>query len=193
MIGRNYLVIRFVFFIIFIILTPLRSIAQEYGSFYGNNPRLFSIDVKYLMFNDIQSDPTTPRKDIGSQLATSLNLRFFRTFSLCGLYNVSVEKSVDTISAYGLGLRMDLPGIFFINGTANDLVRKRKRRSINSYFQWSKLQIREANAKSYVADRMAFGLDGFVAGNFYLNFEVALYSHQGNQFLSPGIGIGYEF
>lgn len=179
-------------FFLILILNPIWASAQYLDSL-SNKSRPLSIDVKYLTFNDIQTNASSPRKEIAPELAISANLRFYRTFSFCVMMNQSMNKSIDSISGYGLGLRVDLPGIFFINGMVNDLVRKRKRRDINTYFQWGKLQITESNAQSYVADRMAFGLDGFIAGDLYLAFEAAIYSHQGNQFISPGVGIGYEF
>ena len=45
----------------------------------------------------------------------------------------------------------------------------------------------------FVDDKLSFGGDIFLAGNVYLNFDLGLLSHQGNQFFAPAIGLGYEF
>lgn len=182
-----------IFTYLILIVVPIWAQAQQYGDSFMNKPRLLSLDAKYSMYDDVQNDPNQPRKEIADQVAVSANIRFYRIFSLCALFNQSLDSKIDQVRSFGLGFRVDLPGIFFFGGSPTELIRKRKRRDINTYFQWSKLQVQEPAAEKYVADRMAFGLDGFITGDFYLNFEVALYSHQGNQFFSPGVGIGYEF
>ena len=95
---------------------------------------------------------------------------------------------------YGLGLKVDLPGFFFIGGYTNDLVRKRKKRHVNTSMSYSKMSAKDSGAAhSYIDDRLGFATDLFLAGDVYLSVDLGLLSHQGNQFFAPAIGLGYEF
>lgn len=170
------------------LIFPLDSFS--YMSSRWNKPRIASIDLQYHTLTDLVSDPNNPRKDLSGTYGANLNLRFYRTFSLITSYFKAQDSS---FSGYGLGFRVDLPGFFWLGGVANDFVRRRKKQSVNTYLQWSKFLIKEGGLDSYVADRIGFGCDVFITEFSYLNFEIMSYSHQGNQFMAFGTGLGFEF
>lgn len=156
---------------------------------YGiSNP--VSVDAQLHNYFDIVADPTNPKKDLSETLNFNFNLRFYRVFSTTISHYVATDSS---LSATGLGLRIDLPGVFFVGAYTNEFVRRRKRPRVNTYFQVSKYIVSEENVDTYIADKIGFGADFFATKKFYINSELMSYSHQGNQFIALGAGIGYEF
>lgn len=119
----------------------------------------------------------------------NLNIRFFRTYSFVLIYGVN-----DNYDYKGFGIKVDLPGVFFIGSNVADLVRKRKLKNVNTYFHIEKLFVTEKDPPLETTDdRLGFGLDWFIQKKIYLNFEANLYSRDGNQFFSPSAGLGIEF
>ena len=158
-----------------------------YDSIYAK-PRIFSADIQYVSYNDILSDSNGTPITIPTTFNFNLNSRFYRVYSLTMSYGKNTN-----FSYAGLGLRVDLPGFWFLSGIANDFVRRKKNRNANTYFHASKLLVQEAELSKYVDDRIGFGVDIFAIGDMYLNFEINLQSHRSNQYFTPAIGIGYEF
>jgi hypothetical protein len=171
-----------------LLLLSSTSYAQYYDGVYSKYRRV-SLDVQYMTFNDIVESPGNEILELDSVLNANLNLRLHRIFSF-----VLSHGEASSWSYNGAGFRIDLPGVFFLDGSANDFVRKGKRRNWNSYMQFTKLMATADGLEdSFVCDKMGFGLDAFVAGGLYLNAEVNLFSYQGNQFFSPVVGLGFEF
>lgn len=164
------------------------SFAQYYDGVYSQYRRV-SVDVQYSTFNDILNSPGNDVLELDSVVNVNLNLRFYRIFSF-----IISHGEASTWNYNGAGFRIDLPGIWFLNGSPNEFVRKAKRRSWNSYLQIQKLITKsDTEIETFVCDKLGYGLDAFIAGNLYLNAELNLFSYQGNQFLSPTIGVGFEF
>lgn len=176
------------FLYISLMLFSTEAFAQYYDSAYSKYRRV-SVDVQYTSFSDILNSPGNEITELDSILNVNLNLRIYRTFSF-----VLSHGEASTWSYNGFGFRVDLPGVYFLNGSANDFVRKAKKRSWNSYLQVHKLlATAEGIEDSFVCDKMGFGLDAFIAGSLYLNVELDLFSYQGNQFFAPIVGVGFEF
>lgn len=177
-----------IFLYVSLILFSTESLAQYYDGVYSKYRRV-SFDVQYSSFSDILNAPENEVLELDSVINVNLNFRFYRTFSL-----TLSHGEASTWSYNGVGIRMDLPGIYFLNGSPNDFVRKSKKRSWNSYLHVAKLMATAEGAEEeFVCDKMGFGLDAFIAGSLYLNVELNLFSYQGNQFFSPTAGIGFEF
>lgn len=160
----------------------------QYDNIYSKYQRL-SFDVQYLTFNDILNNASQETLELNSVVNANLNFRFYRTYSL-----VLSHGEADLWNYNGIGLRVDLPGVFFLGGTTSDFVRKSKRKDWNSYLQVSKLLTQaEGEPEKFVCDKMGLGLDAFVAGGVYINAELNLFSYKGNQFFAPAVGLGFEF
>lgn len=115
----------------------------------------------------------------------------YRIFSLSLAYGKSSDKSWDYA---GLGVRVDLPGVFLVNANPSEFVRRNKRRNLNTYFAAMKLITkRGGESQKFVSDKFGLGMDIFMAGSLYLNTELNLFSFEGNQFFSPSVGLGFEF
>lgn len=163
------------------------SAEGQYESVYDNY-KWFSLEAQYVQFNDIVQSPNNPTLALDSTANANLNLRFYRALSVVLSHGSSTSWSYS-----GLGLKVDLPGLFFVAGRPSDLTKKNKKQLWNSTMSFSKLiATADGSTESFICDRMGFGLDRFVAGGFYINAELNIFSYQGNQFLAPGIGVGFE-
>jgi len=176
--------------ILLLLILPFTAQAQYYDDTF-NKPRTFSVEAQYVSYSDIVENNKYPQGTLGSTYGLNLNARFNRIFSLVGMYGTTAQKEW---SYYGLGIKVDLPGFFFIGGYTNDLVRKKKKHPVNTSLIYSKMSARDTGSShSFIDDRLGFAADIFLAGNVYLNVDLGLLSHQGNQFFAPGFGLGYEF
>ncbi|MCC6138418.1 MAG: hypothetical protein IT287_07275 [Bdellovibrionaceae bacterium] len=165
------------------------EIFAQYDSYLYSKYKRISFDIQHTTFNDIVANSTNEVLELEPVLNLNVNLRFYRTYSLTIAHGES-----GTWSYNGLGFRMDLPGVFFLGGNSNDFVRKAKRSKWNSYMSFAKLMTEaDGEPEKFVCDRLGFGLDAFIVGGFYLNTELNLFSYKGNQFLSPTVGVGFEF
>lgn len=170
------------------LLLPTPALAQ-YGVF--GKPRPYSMEVLYTTYSDIVKNASNPQDELASTISINANIRVYRIFSLMASYGTSVD---DEWSYYGLGFKIDLPGFFFIGGLTNDLVHTRKNRGVNSYVSFGKYSATQVGlGDSFVNDRLSYGLDIFLGGDLYMNIDLGILSHQGNQFLAPAVGLGYEF
>lgn len=160
----------------------------KFESPYSHYKRL-SFDFQYTTFNDLVTNSANEVLTLEPILNINMNFRFYRSFSLILSHGASKEWNYS-----GAGLRVDLPGVFFIGTLPTDSIRKTKKRNWNSYISFSKLlATTEGQPDDFVCDRAGFGLDAFVFADLYLNVEANLFSYQGNQFFSPVIGVGFEF
>jgi hypothetical protein len=179
------------FFAFILIFLPSTVFAQNYLGDVWSSPRTFSIDFQYVNYSDIVHNPNNSMATLNQTVGVNLNARFYRIFSLVGTYAKSPKPDW---SYYGLGLKIDLPGFFFISGISYDFVRRKKNQPVNTYVIIEKLMATQSGQKdSFIDDKLGGGVDIAMSSHVYLNLEVALLSHQGNQFFAPAIGIGYEF
>ncbi len=172
---------------LFLFLLSSSALAQ-YDSLYSPYRR-FSLDVQYTTFNDLVQNTGNEILDLDAVVNFNLNFRFYRSFSL-----VISSGQAASWSYKGLGLKIDLPGLFFFEGRPSDFIKKAKKRDWNSYFSVSKLiSQQDGTTDSFICDRLGFGLDMFLISGLYLNGELNIFSYQGNQFISPVVGVGFEF
>lgn len=165
------------------------ALYAQYDSYLYSKYKRISLDAQYTTFTDIVNTPGNEVLELDPVMNFNLNLRFYRTYSL----TIS-RGQASTWNYNGVGFRIDLPGVFFLGGTSNDFVRKAKRRGWNSYLTIAKLMAQaEGLEEKFVCDKVGFGLDAFIFRGFYLNTELNLFSYQGNQFMSPTVGVGFEF
>lgn len=176
-------------YFLYLCLLLLSTEAQaQYDNIYSKYQRL-SFDAQYFTFSDILNNATNESITLDPMINVNLNFRFYRTYSLILSHG---ESSVWSYN--GVGLRIDLPGVFFLGGSTSDFIRKSKRKNWNSYFQVSKLLTQaEGEPEEFVCDKTGFGLDAFITGGVYINVELNFFSYKGNQFLAPGVGLGFEF
>lgn len=94
----------------------------------------------------------------------------------------------------GIGFKVDLPGFFLISPRRRELNRQKKKRGLNTSFYWkSYIVSRQNQSESFIGNKFGFSADTFLSENYFLNFDIGLYSDDGNQFFNYGMGLGYEF
>gem|GEM_PF-2270561 len=150
-----------------------------------------SIGTQVHSYVDILRPDTLEPKRLSEDFSLNIDFRIFRVFSLMLIGG----QSFDTERRFfGLGFRADLPGIFFVNGTINDLIHRKRRRGTATYFSYQSLVVNFQDGSSNVTgERFALGMDFDLDDDFYLNVEPAIYSQDGNRYFSGALGIGIEF
>ncbi len=167
------------------------SLAQAYLGYTFEKPRYVSMDLQYVTYADISRNSNQPVETLDQTLTGNIHLRFYRIFSLIGTYGQGTNREW---SYKGLGIKVDLPGFYWLGGITDEFVRKQKKRPVNTYLSISKYFAKEEiGGDEFINDKFAFGTDIFVAGRAYLNIDVGILSFKGNQFLAPAVGVGYEF
>ena len=151
----------------------------------------FSVYGRFHTMTDVVGSSDVKKMELSSEYAIYADLRFFRIFSL----TFSGGQSTDSNRQYfGLGLKADVPGLFFVGGELKDLAHKRRRRDINTYFIWSAFMVNDnARNTSSLANRYGGGIDFFLWSDTFLNLELAFFTYNGNTFISSAAGLGWEF
>jgi len=165
--------------------------AGYYSSDILSPPRPFSFELQSTSYSDIGQNENSPKTSLTGTLNVNLNARLYKIFSLFSSFGTTTQSNW---SYYGLGIKVDLPGFFFISARPDDLVRSKKLHTTNTYIAVSKMFTHEVSQnKNFMNDKIGLGVDVFISASIYLNLELGVLSYQGNQFLAPAIGMGYEF
>ena len=154
------------------------------------------LSVGYTFFNDVRL-----RSGNDVLLSNSLDIeaglrfrRLFRSFVYASLAEDSSREE------YGLGIRVDLPGIFLINAKIQDFIRKGMARPINTSFYLI------ASNATFTRSNGVVVLDGLGTKyglsiswyplskeNAYIRGDFGSYTVGGNSHLSYGLALGYAF
>lgn len=163
----------------------LTSLAQ------ANSGKYFALYGQYNSYNDLTSSSDAEKKYLSADYSLNLDVRLYRIFIL----TLHGGQAIDGVrSFYGAGFKVDLPGFFMIGGHIYDLIRSQKRRTVNTAIGWKNYIIQEENLERHtVGDRFSLIIDVSLSESMFLNLDLGLYSHKGDQFLSPSFGLGIEF
>jgi hypothetical protein len=155
---------------------------SKYFAFYG----------QHHSYSDITSSgSSSDRKTLSNDYSLNLDIRMIRIFIL----TLHGGQSFDSSRKHaGLGFKVDLPGFFMLGGNINDLIRRKKRKGINTSIHWKTYVIQDTSQEGkYVGNRFSFSADIKFTDSLFLNLDLGLYSHRGDQYLSPTFGLGFEF
>ena len=160
-------------------------------AYAGRRSKYFSVYGQYHFYSDLVNNSDNATKQLESDYSFNIDLRVYRIFIL----SASVGQAKDGSRKFsGIGFKADLPGFFVLGGNVNDLIRRKKRKGLNTYMHWRTYIIQEeGQGDRSVSDRFALGADIQLYNSVFLNLELGLYSHKGDQFLSPGLGMAVEF
>ena len=161
------------------------------GAHAGTNTKYFAFYAQYNSYNDITNSGDAERKYLSSDVSANLDLRLYRIFIL----TLHGGQSIDSSRSFtGAGFKVDMPGFFMLGGNIVDLIRRKKRRGINTSIDWKSFVISEESESSLsVGNRFSFSADIHLSESLFLNLDLGLYSHKGDQHLSPTFGLGFEF
>ncbi len=151
----------------------------------------YALYTQYSYYDDITQKSDTPKIKLVDDVSANLDLRLFRVIIL----TLSAGAATDMSRSYGgFGFKVDLPGFFLIDASINDLIRRQKRRGANTSLYFKSIYISNRdNDEAIVGTKLGFSADFFITQRYYFIFDVGLYSHGGNQFFNPALGLGYEF
>ena len=160
-------------------------------SSFAAKAKYFSVYTQYYYYTDIVNNSGNAEKELSQDVAFNAELRIYRIFSITGVMGQSLDSSRTFV---GIGFKTDLPGIFLLGGSINDLIHRKRRKGMNTYFSFMNHIIQEGEGGDrFVGNRFNWGADIFISDPIYLNLEIGLYSIKGDQFLSPTLGFGVEF
>jgi hypothetical protein len=171
--------------------------------FVGHNAHARYQEPKSFFFQGL----STQMKDIGSSSTSNgafphqlqeaeLGLRVMGIFSISAIG----ERSQDnTMQGFGGGLRIDLPGFFFIGADDRDLRKKAKSYPVNTsiFMQTISIQYKpvgQTTALKNTTTRYGVTIELFPFQQMvYVSLEGGLYNYGGNSYALTGAGLGMQF
>ena len=174
----------------FILALILTSLIPSVG-YSARRSKYFALYSQYHSYTDLVNNSDNPKKELSPDYSINLDIRLIRIFIL----TIHGGQSFDSQRTFsGLGFKVDLPGFFMFGGDINDLIRRKKRKGINTSIHWKTYILNDSNqGDRYVGNRLSFSADMKLTNTLFLNLDLGLYSHRGDQFLSPSLGLGFEF
>ena len=170
--------------IFLLLLIPLKGHASK-------RSKWFSLYTQYHSYTDLRNNSGNEFKTLSPDFSLNLDIRLVRIFILT-LHGGQSFDSQRTHS--GIGLKVDLPGFFMIGGSINDLIRRKKRKGINTSIHWKTYIFQNVGqGDRYVGNRFSFSADMKLTKALFLNLDLGLFSNRGDQYLSPTAGLGIEF
>ncbi len=156
----------------------------------------FHLSVAYTQYDDVRLGEGAD-VEVASSIDLEAGLRLQRIFK--GFLFASLAPDSQR-TEYGLGLRVELPGFFFINGRMQDFIRKGMKRPINTslYLTTAKAQFKNPQGVLQLdtfAVRYGLSMSWFPMRKqgLYFRLEGGVYSVGGNGFLTYGLGMGLAF
>lgn len=184
---KVYIVYLFIY-----LMSQNASAGSTAGTYFSSKTGTFSLYANYTTYMDIQhSNASTSAVVLPAEYNFHGDIRLMRIFVLKTIGGTTVDN---TKFFYGLGVKVDLPGFFFLGASINDLIHKRRSNPVNTYVEWATVFYDPkdgSNATS--ANRFGFGTDIFLINRLFLNVSVTVMSLQSNLFVSPAAGLGWEF
>lgn len=146
---------------------------------------------QYNYYQDITQESTATKVELNDDVSLNLDIRVFRIVLLTFHGGMATDNSR---SYGGIGFKVDLPGFFMIGARLDELMRRQKRRGANTSLYFKNYYISSENTdRKILGTKLGFSADFFLTKQYFLMFDVGLYSHGGNQYFNPAVGLGYEF
>lgn len=105
----------------------------------------------------------------------------------------------DDLSGFGLGMKIDLPGFFFMGGGNDELERAMKKSPLNTYIFGEVLKLTVTTPSTGGATTTSAGRGGIGCDIFpyfqhtYLSIRFALLNLLGVSYASYAVGVGFRF
>ncbi len=168
----------------------------------SKNYSFASITTYHSSFSNISLSSESLKPELPQSLDVELALRFRSIFNLAFVaqrFLHDPESPINSLKAerqaFGLELKIDLPGVFFI-GKAGDFSKQNgKNWPFNSFLYGNILRVNTTNESgardSSFASRYGFGLDVFIFNQIaYISMYVGGFQFEANTFLQSGVGLG---
>ncbi len=187
--------------IVFLISTLGES---AFARLMSNKKQTFAFSTYYSTYHNV-SVGSAESKSLPSSLDLEIALRLNSIFSLTlqGLQFQTASASEtdliqEEIKAYGLGIKIDLPGFLFYGGDRRDFSRAYKRYPANSsiFLDVIKVEANDANGTmvTSVSNRYGIAMDFFLFNPLvYLCVQFGGISYQADTQSFYGVGLGATF
>lgn len=169
--------------------------AQSYS--FNNIPRYFYLQAETANYRKTGADDTA-LTDVTIRYVNSVEfgMRLKNIFSL-GL--LGLQSTDHTLSGWGLGFRVDVPGFFLWNAKDADFSRIGKKYPVNtslygfavptSYFDSDGNLIAKG-----LGMKFGFEVDIFLLNRFtYMSLSAAGFNYLGRSYMSGAAGLGFQF
>ena len=181
-----------ILFLLFIILVDATLVSAQ--SFILENPnhkgRVYLV-ASYLDHANpglkVSMSTPSPEKTI------EIGVRLIRIFNLAALYSKLDDKSLET---YGLGMRVNTPGFFFLFSSIDDLEQKGRHHRLNTslfamlaYDKYSAIN----NVQDSFENVLGASIDVFVFGPLFMSISGYNRSILSSNYFTYGGGMGVEF
>jgi hypothetical protein len=175
----------------------------------GNRQDKYAFTSFYTMYSQSGLSSGSGAAGSGSpapSLDVEFAIRLQTIFNLTLLYSrfqtpdsSNTAQLQDNISGYGLGMKIDLPGFFFIGGKREQSEREGKLHPVNSFLFGEILRSTLVDAAAgttttSTTPRYGFGFDLFLFNPYvYLSLKLSLLNLLGATYLGAGAGLGCTF
>ncbi len=169
---------------------------------YNKNKSNIAVTTYYTGHQDLYLSDDTQSTELPASLDIEFTLRIHSIFNAAinvSKYIHDEDSATGSLAAerqaFGFGLKIDLPGIFFARARGSLSRREGKRWPFNSFLYGTLQRVNTTNASSVdnfsMAMRYGFGLDTFLFNDIaYLSFYFGGFQFETNTFLQTGVGIG---
>ncbi|MCB9026631.1 MAG: hypothetical protein H6625_09965 [Bdellovibrionaceae bacterium] len=185
-------------FLLFIICLPQVSWAK------GNKSK-FAVTTYYSTYDDVSLSDTESKVKLPPSLDVELTLRLMSIFNIALTAKRFIHDENSPVSSlsterqsFGLGLKVDLPGIFFVGGSSKFASLRGKNWPVNSFFYGIVQQVASENASGSTdkafATSYGLGMDVFLFNEIaYLSLHTGGFQFENNTFFQLSGGLGATF
>lgn len=186
-------------------LILLFTICLPQFSWAKKNISRFALTTYYSNYDDISLNDSATKVKLPPSLDIDLTLRLMSIFNVAFTAKRFIHderSSVSSLSAerqsFGLGLKVDLPGIFFIGANTKFASLMGKNWPVNTFLYGNVQQVSSQNVNGStdkaIASNYGFGMDVFLFNEIaYLSLHIGGFQFENNTFFQWSNGLGVTF
>lgn len=173
---------------------------------FSKRDRSYQANAYYSNYTDLKiSDSEEVKPELPGSIELEVGVRLHTIFTFILTYGMA-EAATDSTTGepvnkrvyFGPGLKVGLPGFFFLGSSRRDSSRRMKKHPVNTFIYGQVLQSTEIpdNGAKYTtaATRYGFGMDIFLFNRYtYFSLALGTMSFDGDTYLSTNVGLGINF
>ena len=169
----------------------------------AGGPEYITLESYYSTYSLFNGSANGGTKQLTPSVDAELGIRLQSVFSFLIVATGFTEPDPQNTSlvqswqrGYGLGMRVELPGFFFLFGRKQDSSRDGKFYPVNTYMfgeaiRFDSTDIATGAKTTFTAPKYGFGADLFLFNPYaYLSFRYSLFSYLGSTYGSFAAGVG---
>lgn len=170
---------------------------------FGSKKKSKGIDFSITQYTikDISLNGGTTKVLVPKTLSAELAFRVYHSYMVNFLFQQSTTDpeapNLDN-QQYGLGFKVNLPGIFLVKARKRHLIARSKNKPNNTAIYANLLKYKKTNSSDNsllegYETTFGFEYNLFLFSPFYFKLNAQLHNRAGNFFTGYGFGLGYEF